>query len=179
MNEFLHDKPFERMLKAKIRSPIEERGTKATEEREMLSTFLSQLSKRAVYRRPEIIEKEPKALTRFPMKIFGEVFFPGDGVTAVIGDVEIPKGAVVDRSLVVKGKLRIGAKCRILKKMRALGGISIAGRCLVKASLESGGIIELGKDTTVEGDVHSQSFIKLSQGARIYGFVDAEGAYTS
>ena len=177
MNELPDDKPYERMFKEKIRSVIDEKTRKAAEEREMLTSFLSQLSKRARYRRPKIIEKKRKALTGFLMKIFGEVFYAGDGVTAVIGDTEIPNGAVVDRSLVVKGKVKIGSKCQVLKKLKALEGIFIAGGCLVKADLECGGIIELGKDTTIEGNVHAESSLKLSPGVRILGFVDAGGAH--
>ena len=53
------------------------------------------------------------------MKIIGEVFAPGDGITAVVGDVGIPDGAVVDKPLVVKGKIKIGANCQILEKFLA------------------------------------------------------------
>ena len=36
-----------------------------------------------------------------------------------MGDVEIPDGAVVDKPLVVNGKIKIGANCQILEKFLA------------------------------------------------------------
>ena len=147
---------------------MEERRRKGAEEREMLTTFLSQISKRAGGL--SITERERKG---FPMKTLGEVFYAGDGITAVVGDVEIPDGAVVDRPLVVKGKIKTGSNCQILKKLKALGGISIADGCLVRADLECSGIIELGKGTVIEGNVHAESSLKLSQDVRINGSVDA------
>ena len=176
MNELPDDKPYERMFKEKIRSVIDEKTRKATEERERLTSFLLQLSKRAGYRRLRIVEKERRG---FPMKIIGEVFYPGDGITAVVGDVEVPAGAVLDRPLVVKGRIKIGSKCQVLKELKALEGISIAEGCLVKGDLECGGIIELAEDIAVEGNVPAESSMKLSQGVEIYGLVDVGGAYVT
>lgn len=176
MKELSGDKAFEKMLKAAIRSLKEEERRKAAREHERLSDFLSEISRGPGYRRLRIIEKKREG---FPMNIFGEVFYPGDGVTAIVGDLEIPDESVVDRALVVKGKLKIGSKCRVLKKLRALRALSIASGGRVKGDLECGGTIELGENTTIEGNVKAESSLKLSQGVTILGFVDARGAYVS
>ena len=102
------DKVFEKMLESRLRSEIKEKTERVAEAREMLTAFFSQLSEKTRYRRPRTTEKERKAL---PMKMFGEVFYSGDGIIAVVGDVEIRSGSIVDRPLVVKGKIKIGANC--------------------------------------------------------------------
>jgi len=149
------------------------------EEREMLTRFLSELKERPSYEKPKIAEAGPKALTGFPMRVFGEVFHAGDGVTAIVGSVEIPDGSVVDKPLVVKGRLKAGANCKVFANLKALGGVLMANDCSVEASIASGDIIELGENTVIEGDVRAESHIKLSEGAGIYGLVEAGGAYVN
>ena len=185
------DKVFERMLASKLRSEIREKMSRGTEEREDLANFLSELSERSNYGKAQMVKgvhprgktgdvkARPKTLKGFQMKVFGEVFHAGDGVTAVVGDVEIPDGSIVDKPLVVKGKVKIGPDCRILENLKTLGEISMAGGCSVEASVASGDIIELGENIVIEGDVHAESSIKLSQGVEIYGLVDAGGAYVT
>lgn len=118
------------------------------------------------------IVKERGMLTGLPIRVFGDVFHVGDGVTAVVGDAEIPDGSILDETLVVKGKLRVGAKCQIVKNLKALGGISIAEGCLLKANVASGDVVELGENTMVEGEVHAE-VVRLAEGAEIHGRIDA------
>ena len=118
------------------------------------------------------IDKEREMLAGLPIKAFGDVFYVGDGVIAVVGDVKIPDGSTVDRSLVVKGKAEVGKNCQILRNLKALRGISIADGCMVKANIVSGDAVELGEKTKVFGDVHAE-VVKLSEGAEVHGLVDA------
>ena len=168
---------FERLLESKMTS--ETRAREESEEREMLSRFLSQLSggpqRRTV---DELLEEEkgepsPEKLT---VKASGEVFYAGNGVSAVLGDAEIADNSTVDKSFVVKGRLKIGKNCQIVKNLRALGGIVIGDESSVNASIASGDTIELGRNTLIKGDVRSESFIRLSEGSAIYGMVGSGGA---
>jgi len=178
---------FEQLLASKIRPDMREKTRRGTEEHEKLTTFLSELSETPTHGKPKVAqekqstEESETSMTPagFQMKVSGEIFHPGDGVTAVIGDVEIPDGSIVDKPLVVKGKITIGANCQILQDLKALGGILMAGGCSVKARISSGSTIEVGKNTIIEGDVHTESSIKLFEGAKIFGLVDAGGAYVS
>lgn len=145
---------------------------------EMFESLLASRLRPEIQGKPEAhdsdiaIEKERETLTGLPIRAFGDVFYVGDGVTAVVGDAEIPDGSIVNKTLVVKGKLRVGAKCQIVKNLKALGGISIAEGCLVKANVASGDAIELGENTIVEGEVHAE-IVRLAEGAEIHGRVDA------
>jgi len=118
------------------------------------------------------LEKEHGRLIGLSIRVLGDIFHVGDGVTAVVGDAEIPNGSIVDRTLVVKGKLRVGANCQIVKNLKALGSISIAEQCLLQANVASGETVELGENTIVEGEVHAE-IVRLSKGAEIHGRVDA------
>lgn len=182
---------FETMLASKLRPEIKEKIEKRAEEREMMTSLLHQLPERPSPQKLEIVEEEglkeeieavearPRALTGFPMKVFGEIFHAGDGVTAVVGDVEIPDRSIVDKPLVIKGKVKIGSDCRILRNLKALGEISIGDRCSVKANVSSGDSIALGRNTVIEGEVHAESSLKLSEGTEIHGLVEAGGAYVT
>lgn len=165
---------LERLFAEKLRSVMKQKSKEAAKEREMLTSFVSELSRRANQRRFEPVTEKPKVSRGFCMKVFGEVFHAADGVTAVVGDVEIPNGAVVDRPLVVEGRIRIGANCQVLEKLKALHGITIAEECLVKADLASGDVIEIGENTVVEGDIHAESSIILHKGAKINGEIECE-----
>ena len=127
---------------------------------------------------PEI-DKEGMMLAAAGIKTSGDVFYVGDGVVTVVGDAEIPDGSTLDKSLVVKGKVKVGANCLILGNLKALGSIIIVDRCTIKANVASGDSIELGEDAVVEGDVHAKSTVSLSEGAGIRGLVDAQGLYAA
>ena len=126
-----------------------------------------------------VTDKERMMLTASTIRTSGDIFYVGDGVVAVVGDAEIPDGSTLDKSLVVKGKVKVGADCLILKNLKALGRIIIADRCTIRANVASGDSIELGEGTVVEGDVHAKSTVRLSEGAGIRGLVDAQGLYAA
>ena len=121
----------------------------------------------------QAIDKERDVLTGLPIKASGDVFYAGNDVIAVVGDLEILGGSTIDKSLVVKGKVTVGGHCRIVANLKALRGISIAEECLVKANIASGGVVALGAKTIVDGDVHAET-VRLSEGAEVHGLVDAK-----
>lgn len=121
----------------------------------------------------QAIDKERDVLTGLPIKASGDVFYAANDVIAVVGDLEILAGSTIDKSLVVKGKVTVGERCRIVGNMKALRGISIAGGCLVKSNLASDGVVVLGAKTIVDGDVHAE-ILRLSEGAEVHGRVDAK-----
>ena len=123
----------------------------------------------------------------FPAKVATEVFRVGDNVAGVAGDVEIPSGTIVHKTLKVKGHLRIGTDCRILGKVRALrdiriganttidgdvisgGKVVIGPGSVVRGSVESAEHVEIGENAVVEGGLHSNSSVVLNRFARVYG----------
>ncbi len=127
----------------------------------------------------------------FPMKVVGESFYVGDGVTSIVGDVEIPPGTTVDETLVVKGNFRSCECCRLLKNVKALKGIEIGedstvegtllsgGRvtvnsnCVVNGSIESEGDIEIGENVIVKKNLSSKLSIILSKSAQVFGAINA------
>lgn len=145
----------------------------------LASKMRLEILERSTHNSASVIDKEGMMLAAAGIKTSGDVFYVGDGVVAVVGDAEIPDGSTLDKSLVVKGKVKVGANCLILRNLKALGRIVIADRCTVRANVASGDSIELGEDTVVEGDVHAKSTVRLSEGAGIRGLVDAQGLYAA
>ncbi len=92
----------------------------------------------------------------FPLKTNGEIFYVGNGVTAVVGDALIPSRAKVDESLVIKGTLRTGEACTLLKDVKALRNIAIGRDSIVEGNLVSGGKIFLGLNCQVKGTVQGE-----------------------
>jgi hypothetical protein len=121
----------------------------------------------------------------FPMKVVGEVFYVGDGVTSVVGDVEIPPGTTVDETLVVKGNFKSNESCVLLKNVKALkdveigvdntvegnvvsgGKVTVGSNCVVNGSIESDGDVEIGDNVIVKQDLTSKSSVKVSKLAQL------------
>jgi hypothetical protein len=103
---------------------------------------------------------EVKAL-KFPAYISGEVFMVGNNLTAIIGDMEIPSGATVPDTLVVKGTLRIGDNCHLFKKVKVLGDISVGIGTVIEGDIVSGGNIVLGSNSVVGGSVRASGRIDI------------------
>ncbi|UCH01635.1 MAG: hypothetical protein JSV20_07220 [Candidatus Bathyarchaeota archaeon] len=99
----------------------------------------------------------------FPMKVVGDVFYVGDGVTSVVGDAEIPSGTTVDATLVVKGNFRSGENCRLLKDVKALKNIVIGPNTAVEGNLVAGGKITLGSGCVVYGEIKSEGDIEIGE----------------
>lgn len=127
----------------------------------------------------------------FPMKVFGESYYVGDGVTSIVGDVEIPPGTTVDETLVVKGSFRSRECCRLLNNVKALKNIEIGddttvegnlvsgGRvvvhpnCVVKGSIESEGDIKIGENVILRENLSSRSWVVLSKSAHVFRNITA------
>jgi len=127
----------------------------------------------------------------FPMKIVGESFYVGDGVTAIVGEVEIPPGTTVDETLVVKGNFKARECCRLLNSVKALkdieigadttvegnmvsgGKVTVNSNCIVKGSIESEGDIEIGENVIVEENLSSQSSVVLHTSTQVLGAINA------
>ena len=132
-----------------------------------------------------VLEIEGKM--KFPTEVAKEVFRVGEKVTAVEGDVEIPSGTTVVKSLRVKGHLKIGTDCRILGKVKALrdvmiganttidgdvisgGKVVIGPDSVINGSVESAEQVEIGENAVIKGGLHSKSSIVLDRFARVYG----------
>lgn len=98
-------------------------------------------------------EVKPEKDLDFFAEAKGDVFYVGDNVTAIVGDLEIPSGTIVHDTLVVKGNLSIGSKCKMLSTIKALGNIVI------------------GPNTIIKGNVISNQNVSVSPGVQIYGEV--------
>jgi predicted acyltransferase (DUF342 family) len=165
-----------------VENPSSEAGEKVTFPQDIEKTALS----------PEVpvgggINKH----VGFPMKVVGESFYVGDGVTSIVGDVEIPPGTTVDETLVVKGNFRSHECCRLLSSVKALKDIEIGddttvegtlisgGRvvvhqnCVVKGSIESEGDIEIGENVIVRENLSSKSSVVLSKSAQVLRAINA------
>jgi hypothetical protein len=105
---------------------------------------------------------EIKALT-FPAYVTGEIFLVGDNLTAVVGDMEIPSGTTVNDVLVVKGKLRIGDNCRLFRKVKVLGDVSVGIGTVVEGDIVSGGSVVIGSSSVVGGSVKAAGRIEISK----------------
>lgn len=127
----------------------------------------------------------------FPMKVVGDVFYVGDGVTSVVGDAEIPSGTVVDAKLVVKGNFISGENCRLVRDVKALKNIEIGSNtaidgnlvaggkiilgsgCVAHGVLKAEGNIETGNNVIIEEQIYSQSSIILGPFTKVLGTVHA------
>jgi hypothetical protein len=137
------------------------------------------------------VEEGTNKHVRFPMRVVGESFYVGDGVTSIVGDVEIPPGTTVDETLVVKGNFRSRERCRLLNNVKALkdieigdstivegtllsgGRVTVNTNCVVNGSIESDGNIEIGENVVVKKNLSSKLSIVLSKTARVFGAIRA------
>jgi hypothetical protein len=99
----------------------------------------------------------------FPMKVVGDVFYVGDGITSVVGDAEIPSGTTVDATLVVKGNFKSGGNCRLLRDVKALKDLAIGPNTAVEGNLVAGGTITLGSGCVVRGVITSNGDVIIGE----------------
>jgi len=114
-----------------------------------------------------VLEIEGKM--KFPTKAAKEVFRVGDKVTAVVGDVEIPSGTTVLKTLKVKGHLKIGTDCRILGEVKALRDVMIGANTTIEGDVISGGKVVIGPDSVIRGSVESAEHVEIGENAVIRG----------
>lgn len=101
----------------------------------------------------EAEEKINKENLEFPAKVAGDVFYVGNSVTAIVGDIEIPPRTIVNDTLVVKGNLRIGKRCRILATVKAMGNIVIDADSIIKGNVISHQNVSIGPRVKIDGEV--------------------------
>jgi predicted acyltransferase (DUF342 family) len=104
-----------------------------------------------------------------PAKVAAEAFRVGDNVTGVVGDVEIPSGTTVHKTLKVKGHLKIGTDCRILGKIKALRDITVGANTTIDGDVISGGKVVIGPDSVIRGSVESAEHVEIGENAVIEG----------
>jgi len=133
---------------------------------------------------PRVSEIEGK--TKFPSKV-AKTFRVGKKATTITGDVEIPSGTTVLKTLKIEGHLKIGSDCRILGKVEALrdiliganttiegdvisgGKVVILPDSVIRGSVESAEHVEMGENAVIKGGLYSESSIVLDRFARVYG----------
>ncbi|MHA2231863.1 MAG: hypothetical protein ACXAB4_05175 [Candidatus Hodarchaeales archaeon] len=111
----------------------------------------------------EVPISDEKITLNFKGNVVGEIFSVGDDVTAVVGDLEIYSGTTVNDTLVVKGKLKIGDNCNLLRKVKALGDVTIGIATIVKGDIVSGGNVVIGSKSVVVGRVRAAGRIRISE----------------
>jgi len=121
-----------------------------------------------------VLEIEGKM--RFPTDVAGKVFRVGDKVTAVVGDVEIPSGTTVLKTLKVKGHLKIGTDCRILGKVKALRDIMIGANTTIEGDVISGGKVVIGPDSVIYGSVESTGHVEIGENAVVKGVLHSKSS---
>lgn len=124
---------------------------------------LSKPRKNSDFQPPKVETSDGNVTLKFPANVGGEVLVVGDNVTAVVGDLEIPSGATVNDTLVVKGNLKIGDKCRLSRKAKALGDVTVGNDTVIDGDIVSGGNVVIGVNSVVGGRVRAAGRIKISE----------------
>lgn len=148
-----------------------------------LSAHSKQQSSSRSSNSPETLLSEPKQISefqshekdtsiekvtlKFPANVLGEVFFVGDNVTAVVGDLEIPSGVTVNDTLVVKGKLKIGDRCRLSRRIKVLGDITVGANTVIDGDVISGGNVTIGSNSEVGGSIKAAGKVKFGQKVQV------------
>ena len=92
-----------------------------------------------------------------------------EGEETIFGDLEIPSGTTINKTLVVKGALKIGNNCRVHGKLEALKGITVGADTIIDGDLISGGNIFLGPRSLVSGSVEAAGQFEIEENAIVEG----------
>jgi UDP-3-O-[3-hydroxymyristoyl] glucosamine N-acyltransferase len=103
----------------------------------------------------------------FPAIISGEVFSVGDNVIAIVGDITISSGSNINKTLVVKGTLRIGDNCVSYGKLKALRDIVIGADTVVNGDIIAGGNVFVGSHSKIKGSIEAEGIVKFGEGAKM------------
>lgn len=106
-------------------------------------------------------EAEENIALGFPAKIRGEFFSVGDNITTIVGDIEITSGSNVNRTLVVKGTLKIGDNCSVKGKLKALKDVTIGADTVIDGDLVSGGNVFVGTRSRINGSIEATGSVQL------------------
>ncbi|UCD26871.1 MAG: polymer-forming cytoskeletal protein [Candidatus Bathyarchaeota archaeon] len=113
--------------------------------------------------------------TKSPSKV-AKTFLIGAKATTVAGDVEIPSGTTVRKTLKIEGHLKIGSDCRILGKVKALGDIMIGANTTIEGDVVSGGKVVIGLDSVIHGSLESAEHVEIGENAVIKGGLYSESS---
>jgi len=106
---------------------------------------------------------EESMILGFPAKIHGEVFSVGDRIAAIVGDIDITSGSNINKTLVVKGTLKIGDNCRANGKLKALQDITIGADTVIDGDVIAGGNVFVGTRSIINGSVEATGSVQLSK----------------
>ena len=126
-------------------------------------TNLSEPHKIPEVQSPEKGNSDENVTLKFPANVGGEVLVVGDNVTAVVGDLEIPSGVAVNDTLVVKGKLKIGDKCRLSRNVKVLGDVTVGIATVIYGDVVSGGNVAIGSNSVIGGRIRAAGAIEISE----------------
>jgi len=91
----------------------------------------------------------------------GIEYQPGSSRWLCDGDLAIPDDSVIDGSLVVRGRLRIGARSRIHGSLKAHGEIVIATDCRIDGAVFADGAISIAERCQLNGPLASAGHVML------------------
>ena len=128
---------------------------------------------------PELSKSPPAEVTmKSRVKVAGEVFFVGDDVTATVGDTAIPSGTTMVQTIVVRGRLKVGADCRIFGNVKVLRDIVIGANTTIDGNVISGGKVVIGSDSIIRGSVESGGIVEIAESAAIEGRLYSKSSVT-
>ena len=128
---------------------------------------LSEYHKTSEFQPHEAAASSGNVTLKFPANVSGEVFVVGDNVTAVVGDLEIPSGAIINDTLVVKGKLKIGDNCKLSRRVKVLGDVRIGINTVIDGDIISGGNVAIGSNSVVGGCIKAAGLIEFGKKVRV------------
>ena len=105
-----------------------------------------------------LIEEKPKLLSQYVEK------------ENYCGDLEIPSGTCMNKTLFVKGLLKIGDNCRIHGDLKALKNITVGADTVIDGDLISGEDIFIGERSLISGSVETAGTFEIEENAIVEGF---------
>jgi len=85
------------------------------------------------------------------------------------GDLEIPSGTCMNKTLFVKGTLRIGDNCRIHGNLKALKSLIVGADTIIDGNLISGEDTYIGERSLISGSVETAGTFEIEENAIIEG----------
>ena len=102
----------------------------------------------------------------FPARITGKVFTEDNNMASVVGDMEIPPRTSVNKTLVVKGTLRIGENCEVRGKLKAQN-IHVGANTIIDGDVISGENALFGSGVIITGRLQAGGHIRIGEQATI------------
>jgi len=85
------------------------------------------------------------------------------------GDLEIPSGTCMNKTLFVKGVLKIGDNCRIHGNLKALKSITVGADTIIDGDLISGEDLFVGERSLISGSVETAGIFEIGENAIVEG----------